>query len=92
MLRTGQIIAIIAISIGAGLYAFSRHLDPPLSAANPGAIMSSHSGNHEVASAACGWGIAFISLGVLLLAVPWINQFVAMQSVKQPGSASTEHA
>jgi hypothetical protein len=88
MLRTGQIIAIIAIAVGAGLYAFSRHLDPPLNASTPGSFVSANSSNHEVAAAACGWGIAFITLGVLLLAVPWINQFVALQSVKQPSSGT----
>jgi hypothetical protein len=85
MIRLGQLAAIVAIAAGAGLFAFGRHLDPPLSAANPGAAMSASPRNHEAASLACGWGVAFMTLGGLCLAVPWINDCVKRQSTNVPG-------
>jgi hypothetical protein len=84
MVGLRQLAAIFAIAAGAGLFAFGRHLDPPLSAANPGAMMSANSHNHESASFACGWGIAFMTLGGLLLVVPWINDCVTKQTTPGP--------
>lgn len=68
-----QLVSVIVIALGAALYAYGRHLDPPLSAINPAAVLHINEYTHNVAAAARGWGIGFISLGVLSLAVPWIN-------------------
>jgi hypothetical protein len=78
----GQLAATITVALGAGLFAYSRHLDPPLNVASPAFTMASMSAHtHEVAALACGWGIGFITLGVLGLAVPWINAYVKRQCV-----------
>jgi hypothetical protein len=73
--------ATIAIAIGAGLVAFSKHLDPVSSALNPGTLMHSADANdHRMASVASGFGTAFITLGALLLILPWINWYISRQS------------
>lgn len=89
MNKIGQLASIIAIALGAGLFAYSRHLDPPMNAASPASVMSSISShNHEEAAFACGWGTAFMTLGTLGLAVPWINICVRKQSTNvRPGTA-----
>lgn len=72
-----QLAAIVAIAIGVGLYAFGRHLEPSLNAANPAAAMYSINPNtHETAALACGWGAGFITLGALGVVVPWIDVYV----------------
>jgi hypothetical protein len=86
MIRLGQMAAIIAIAAGAGLFAFSRHLDPPVNLTNPASVMSASRGDHhEVAAMACGWGVAFMTLGGLGLAVPWVNACVKKQCASAPG-------
>lgn len=71
-----QLAAIVSITAGAGLYAYSQHLDPPPGAAGAAAVAtltSTNSRDHENAALACGWGVAFITLGSLALVVPWVN-------------------
>jgi len=68
-----QLAAIVSITAGAGLYAYSQHLDPPPGAAAVATLTSTNSRDHENAALACGWGVAFITLGSLALVVPWVN-------------------
>jgi hypothetical protein len=78
-----QLAAVSAIAGGAGLTSFSRHVDPAFSAANPAAAIARVSQNERaVAAMAGGWGTAFITLGTLGLAVPWINAYVKQQSAQ----------
>lgn len=85
-----QLAGIVAIAAGAGLYAYSQHLDPPLPRAMGGmaaAEMTSTSPhNHEMAATACGWGVGFITLGSLMLIVPWVN--VCVQNYRSPTAAA----
>jgi hypothetical protein len=72
-----QFAAIIAIAVGAGLFQFGRSLDPALSATGPEAAMrSAGPRDHEMAAFAIGWGVGFMTLGGLILVVPWIEKFV----------------
>jgi hypothetical protein len=73
MRALSQIAAILAIAVGAGLFQFSRHLDPPMSAATPATLRSIGQHDHEAAAMASGWGTAFMALGGLMLVVPWID-------------------
>jgi hypothetical protein len=83
-----QIFATVMIALGAGLYAFGRHLDPPINAATPAAVVHPVSdSNLFMASMACGWGVGFMTLGVLSLAIPWMNIAVAKYGQRtNPGS------
>jgi hypothetical protein len=75
-----QLAAVFAIAGGAGLTSFSRHVDPPFSAASMTAITAPVSqSDRAVAAMAGGWGSAFITLGSLGLAVPWINAYMKQQ-------------
>jgi hypothetical protein len=78
--RLSQLAAVIAIAAGAGLYSFSRHLDPPITQSLPADVrMLIDRNDHKIASVAGGWGMAFITLGVLGLTVPWTNAWVRKQ-------------
>jgi hypothetical protein len=83
-----QLAAVFAIAGGSGLLAFSRHIDPPvIGVTNQEVMMSMNSRSREdrqVAATAGGFGTAFITLGSLTLAVPWINCVLKQQT------ASTE--
>jgi hypothetical protein len=69
-----QTLCIFAIAIGAGLFAFGRHLDPPFDPQNPArAAIHTDESTHIAASIACGMGVALITGGVLGLAIPWGN-------------------
>jgi hypothetical protein len=76
MTRFVQIAAVIAISFGAGSYAFSRHLDLPLNLASLVSAINAGSPDAQVAAIACGCGIGFSTLGLLGLAVPWLNIYM----------------
>lgn len=72
-----QFAAIIAIAVGAGLFQFGRSLDPVLGSASIQAVMhSTGTHDHETASYAIGWGVGFMTLGSLILIVPWIETYV----------------
>jgi hypothetical protein len=79
-----QLAAVFAIAGGAGLLAFSRQIDPPLTrVANQEVMMSMSSASRndrQVAATAGGFGTAFITLGSLTLAVPWINCMLKQQT------------
>jgi hypothetical protein len=71
-----QVIAILAIAVGSGLFAFGRHLDPPTDSSNPASIQRAMSVDEEllgVAAAACGLGVCLMTFGALAIAVPWMN-------------------
>jgi hypothetical protein len=71
-----QTLCILAIALGAGLFGFGRHLDPPIDPQNPAAIRYDE-GAHFVASMACGLGIGLITGGALGLVIPWVNAALA---------------
>jgi hypothetical protein len=84
-----QLAAVFAIAGGVGLCTYSRGLDPPFSASNPATMMSRvGSSEHAEAAMAGGWGPAFITLGSLGLAVPWINYYIKHQSAHIPSSSN----
>jgi len=71
-----QVLAILAFAVGAGLFAFGRHLDPPIDPAHPALVQHrvSYDGDlHRIAAIACGFGVAFMTFGGLTLAVPHVN-------------------
>lgn len=77
-----QFISVVAIAVGAGLFAFGRHLAPPFDATNPATAaiaMNVSTADREAASVACGFGVCFMTFGILGLAIPWINMTVARQ-------------
>jgi len=78
--RLSQLAAVISIAAGAGLYSYSRHLDPPISHPLAAEVrMSIDRNDRNTAAVAGGWGTAFITLGVLGLTVPWTNAWVRKQ-------------
>lgn len=72
---------------------FSRNIDPPVvSAVNPEVMTNSIvRGERETAAYAAGWGTAFITLGSLTLAVPWVNSALKLQTAA-PENNSNEAA
>jgi hypothetical protein len=85
-----QLAAVFTLAGGAGLLSFSRHIDPPpISAANHEVMMSPATrGDREVAAIAGGWGTAFITLGPLTVAVPWINSILQQQTTSSHTTTS----
>ena len=75
--------AIVAIAIGAGLVAFSGHLDPVRNPANPASFAQPFDSNdHHIASVAIGFGTALITFGVLLLIIPWVNRYLSTAATR----------
>jgi len=71
-----QAIAVLAIALGAGMFAFGRHLDPPLVATNPVAMqraMNPGADFHLAASFATGFGVCLMTFGALSIVIPWVN-------------------
>jgi hypothetical protein len=71
-----QVIAVFAIAVGAGLFAFGRHLDPPLDSTNPVVIeraMSMDQDTRLFASFASGAGVCLMTFGALSIVLPWVN-------------------
>jgi len=76
-----QIAFVVAVALGAGLYAFGGYIEPPLIALNPADMVrlvqdGVKSEEHYIASAARGFGIGLMTLGGLGLVVPWINMLL----------------
>jgi len=76
-----QIAFVVAIALGAGLFAFGGYLEPSLDAISPVEMMRTvhdrvKSEEHYIASAARGLGIGLMTLGGLGLVVPWINMLL----------------
>jgi hypothetical protein len=81
-----QFVSIVAIAVGAGLFAFSRQLAPPVDAKNPAAsamAFNASQGDRHATSVACGFGVCFMTFGVLALVIPWIN--TAMERQRERG-------
>ena len=78
-----QLASVFAIAGGAGLFAYSRHVDPPLSAATAVASMSPV-GQHtrETAAYMDAWGTGLMTLGSLGLVIPWINSYARFQALQ----------
>jgi hypothetical protein len=75
-----QVIAVIAIALGAGLFAFGRHVDPPLDPTNQAAIQRAMELDKELriaASCATGIGVCFMTFGILSVLIPWANDALA---------------
>jgi hypothetical protein len=78
-----QVVAVFAVALGAGLFAFGSYLDPRPDANNPAEIAKYFSRDDNTrfeASVARGVGIGFMVLGGLGLAVPWVNAYVYQQA------------
>jgi hypothetical protein len=74
-----QVIAVIAIALGSGLFAFGRHLNPPTDSSNPASVQRAMTVDEEiqgVSAASCGLGVSLMTFGVLALAVPWMNTYL----------------
>src|SRR4051812_49763105 len=77
-----QLASVFVIAGGAGLFAYSRHIDPPIAAVPPATQMSPVGQNtREKAAAAEAWGTGFMTLGTLGLVVPWINSYARYQAL-----------
>jgi hypothetical protein len=66
--------------LGAGLFAFGRHLDPPADSKNPASVQRAFSideGTHASAAVACGLGVSLMTFGGLAIAIPWLNDVFA---------------
>ena len=78
-----QLASVFAIAGGAGLLAYSRHIDPPISVAITAAQVAPVSQNtRERAAAAEAWGTGFITFGTLGLVVPGISSYARYQALR----------
>ena len=87
---TAQVICVIAIGLGAGLFSAGHCLEPPMMAMTPTDLARFSAGNddvHIVASILRGVGICLLTTGGLGIVIPWINALV-FRSPPQ-GSSST---
>jgi hypothetical protein len=78
-----QALAVFAIALGAGLFAFGRHLDPPVDVTNPASVQRAYSideRTHASAAVACGLGVSLMTFGALAIAIPWLNDVFARRS------------
>lgn len=77
-----QAACVLAIAIGAGLFAFGNYLRPDFNPTNPAEFMQSfdqHDQTRLMASTASGVGVGFMTLGALGLTVPWLNVLLNRQ-------------
>ncbi len=89
MRRFAQVVCILAVAIGAGLFSFGRYLEPQVDLTNPADVVRlmqdyRASDQHFTASVCSGVGIGFLTLGSFGLAVPWINMMLKARA--QPSS------
>jgi hypothetical protein len=70
-----QLLCVLAIGIGAGLYAFADHLVPEFDPQNPAiaAIGMHDRADYRISAVAAGLGVACMTCGALGLVIPWIN-------------------
>ena len=91
--RSGQIIWVVLIGLGAGLFAAGGYLEPlPDNAANAEVWRMQRIGKdeHIAATAMRGFGTCFLTIGVLCLVVPWINAIVTR--ICRPSTATVPAA
>ena len=74
-----QMISVLAIAMGCGLFAFGSHLEPRVDLANFGDAARfvdpyNRDSQHMIASVTCGFGIGFMCLGGAGLIIPWLNR------------------
>lgn len=78
-----QAVCVVAIALGAGLFATGNYLEPrfdPNNLADFSHWMERRSNEERIASSVLrGCGIGFMILGALGLAVPWVNALVFRQ-------------
>jgi len=90
-----QAACVLAIALGAGLFAFGSYLDPQLDMSNPAQVVRNltHEDRemHVIASTACGVGVGFMTLGGLGLVVPWVNVLVQKQIGRLDSEAPSEY-
>lgn len=75
-----QTLAVLSLSLGAGLFAFGRHVDPPVDITNPALLQHSLNVDMDVrapAAIACGVGVCLMTFGALCLILPWANDAIA---------------
>jgi len=78
-----QTLAIFAIALGAGLFQFGRHLDPPVVSSDPVSAqlaMNRGDNEHGMAATASGCGVCLMTFGALCLVVPWFNVALALKT------------
>jgi hypothetical protein len=93
LMRRGiiQAIAVVAIGLGAGLFALGRNLDPRPNPAAPtapnamGQVFQYDKDLHISSSIATGFGVCLMTFGALSLAIPWVND--ALSQRRGPGDA-----
>jgi hypothetical protein len=77
-----QAACVVAIALGAGLFAYGSYVEPrndPSNLAEFSRLFDRPRDDRITSSAWRGFGVGFMTLGVLGLAVPWINVLVFRQ-------------
>jgi len=79
-----QAICVVAIALGAGLFAYGHYVQPRFDPSNLAEFSRYFDPRwesaHNASSTMRGFGIGFMTLGVLGLAVPWVNGLVFRHS------------
>lgn len=76
MRNSAQILCVIAIGLGAGMFSVGHYLEPPLAGINPAELAQYQIRSEEVhitASVLRGLGVCFLTTGILGIVIPWIN-------------------
>lgn len=90
MRNLAQILCVIAIGLGAGMFSVGHYLEPPLPGINPAELAHYWSRSEQVhitASVLRGLGVCFLTTGILGIVVPWIN--VILFSTSERPTAAT---
>lgn len=79
-----QVMGVLAIAIGAGMFSFGSYLSPRDNLLDPNTLIQRHSSHYQdehllISAISCGWGIGLMILGTLMLVIPWINQLLKAQ-------------
>ena len=86
-----QGVCVLAIALGAGLFAFGSYWSQRESSSRPVDLARyyDHRNDEErqIASGTRGVGIWFMTLGALGLAVPWVNSLVSRKPSQGPAAS-----